>query len=285
MARLLVLGRRGQLAQALAHHAAGAFEGVDCAGRETVDLATPGAVASHITSARPDVVINSAAYTAVDKAEDEEDLAHRINADAAGEAAAAAFEIGARFVHVSTDYVFGGDRGAPFAEGARPAPINAYGRSKLAGEQAVTTANPDAAIVRTAAVFSGRGDDFPSAIWAKGVAGEPLRVVDDQYTNPTFAGDLAVRLLALAQLKQASGIYHCAGQPSASWFDVATHAMSLLGTGSTPSPVPSTQFPRPAPRAKDTRLASTRLEAATGLPQPDWKIGLQSALDVWLAAR
>jgi len=283
--KLLVLGRGGQLAQALARRAIGQFSRIECAGHTKADLARPGAIRSFIKDRRPDAVINAAAYTAVDKAETETVRALRINAQAAGEAAEAAHAIGARFVHVSTDYVFGGRAGAPFREDALPAPINAYGQTKLAGEGAVAAAHPGAAIVRTAAVFSGQGKDFPSAMWARAAEGQGLRVVADQYTSPTFADDLADRLVALTLAAEASGMFHAAGAPGVSWYEFARAAIDLMSIDIVINPIASIDLPRPAPRPTDSRLASTRLESLTGLPAPDWHKGLSSALDVWRSQR
>jgi dTDP-4-dehydrorhamnose reductase len=285
--RLLILGRTGQLARAL-KAAALDFETVICAGRAEADLAQPGAVARFIGECAPGAIINAAAYTAVDAAEGDERAAQRINADAAGEAAEAARKAGARFVHVSTDYVFGaGARSGPFDEDADPAPVNAYGRTKLAGEHQVMSADPGAAIVRASAVFSGRGADFPSAMWAMAQAGKSLRVIDDQLTAPTFAGDLADRLLAVARRGSASGIFHAVSTPFASWADFAEAALALSaasgGPAATLKRIPSREFVQAAPRPADSRLSGARLEAVTGLGAAHWPSALPQALDAWRA--
>ncbi len=286
MARLLVLGLHGQLAEALMRRAGGQFDQVRCRGRSDADMAVEGAVAKLIKDEHPDIVINAAAFTAVDKAETEIDLAFRINADAAGEAAQAAYDIGADFIQVSTDYVFGKAGPTPLAEDATPTPLNAYGRSKLAGERAVMRAHPRSIIVRTAAVFSGRGKDFPSAIWRKAVKGEVLNVVSDQWTCPTFADDLADRLVALARLDCSRGIYHCVGAPGINWFGFAEAALDILHKAGGPlaqcRKISCLAFDSPAERPADSRLASARLEADTGLAQPDWQAGLQAAFGEWL---
>lgn len=284
MTRLLILGEHGQLARALAHEAPLTFDEVDCAGRSKADLATPGSVSHLIDQIRPTCVINAAAFTQVDVAESDAEAAHQINAQGAEEAAEAARKIGARFVQVSTDYVFGAGEGAPYGEDASPAPINIYGQSKLAGEVAVLVAYPEAAVVRTAAVFSGRGSDFPSAMWARAHDGQALRVVADQRTCPTFAGDLAKRLIKLSQITDAKGIFHCAGQPGISWYDFAREAVALMHTSVEIIPVTSDEFARPAPRPTDSRLSSTRLERLLDALSVDWRIGLKGAYQVWKAA-
>ncbi|MCH8489372.1 MAG: dTDP-4-dehydrorhamnose reductase [Oceanicaulis sp.] len=287
--RLLILGRSGQLAGALQARAPQYFGAVRAAGRAEADLGQPGAVSALITAWRPHAIINAAAWTAVDDAETHEAEALAVNAHGAGEAAQAARETGARFVHVSTDYVFGGAPGGPFDETAQPSPINAYGRTKLAGERAVLEACPSACILRAAGVFSGGGADFPSAMWRLAQNRTEIGVVDDQLTGPTFADDLADRLIALALAHEASGLLHCASGPQLSWAAFAEACFDLAREAGLPGaqvqPIPSRDFVRPALRPADSRLASTRLEAATGLPAPDWRPGLVKALDAWRSNR
>lgn len=285
MSTLLILGETGQLARALTRLAGDAFETVTCAGRSRADLAAEGAASDLIERVAPDCIINAAAFTDVDGAEADPKTAFQINAHGAEEAAVAARQIGARFIHVSTDYVFGADGPGPFDETALPAPLNVYGHSKLAGEAAVLAENPNAAVVRTAAVFSGGGVDFPSAVWSRAHAGQPLRVVDDQLTCPTFADDLALTLIALALNDTASGIFHCAGQPAVSWFAFARAALNLMDSPVEVTAVPSTEFQRPAPRPSDSRLTGNRLEQALKTPSSPWRVGLESAYEVWKAAQ
>ena len=289
MRRLLILGQCGQLARALRAHAPERFDAVRAAGRADADLAVPGAVSQLIAAWRPDAIINAAAWTAVDEAEACEAEALAVNGRGAGEAAQAAHAIGARFVHVSTDYVFGGAPGGPFAEDAPPAPVNAYGRTKLAGERAVLEACPSACVVRAAGVFSGRGSDFPSAMWRLAQTRTEISVVNDQLTGPTFAGELADRLIALALAPGASGLFHCASGPQLSWAQFAAACFGLSREAGLPAaevkPVTSGEFPRPAARPADSRLSSTRLESATGLQAPDWRPGLAKALDAWRSSR
>jgi dTDP-4-dehydrorhamnose reductase len=284
-ARLLILGAQGQLALALADaaHRFG-FEAV-CAGRSTADLAKRGPVSRLVEALRPDAVINAAAYTDVDAAERDPELALAVNADGAGEAADAAAKAGARFIHVSTDFVF--SDGGPHREDAAVRPVNFYGQTKRAGEIAVLAAAPYAAIVRAGGVFSGRGRDFPSAIWRRACAGDPVTVVDDQRVTPVLADDLAERLLALAAQSDTSGVLHCASAPGASWHAIALDALSALadagGPRCTAEPVSSAVFARPAPRPADSRLAGDRLTDATGYAAPDWRAGLKIAVRRWLA--
>lgn len=285
MSSLLILGQDGQLAKSLARRATGHFTTVEVAGRTRADLTRPGAVADLITRLEPDAVINAAAYTDVDGAETQLELAMRMNSHGPGEAAKAAKASGARFVHVSTDYVFGAGGDAPFDEFARPAPINAYGRTKLEGERAVLGSNSNAAVVRTAGVFSGGGRDFPSAIWSRAAAGHPLRVVHDQMTCPTFVDDLADALINIALQPGLSGIFHCAGQPGTSWYDFAVEAVCLMDKPVDMTAVTSNAFPRAAERPRDSRLASTRTETILMDPSLNWRTGLKTAFDVWRSSK
>lgn len=284
--RLLILGAEGQLARALAERAGPAGFDASCAGRAVADLETRGPVSALIASIKPDIVVNAAAFTDVDGAEDAPRRAFAINADGAQEAAQAAQAAGARFIHVSTDYVF--TNGGPHDEAASPQPANVYGASKLAGEKAVATAAPEAAIVRACGIFSGRGRDFPSAMWRLAHKPAPIRVVTDQLVSPIHADDLADRLLALALRPGAAGLFHAAGQ-GARWFDVAQAALDALaeagGPVRAPEPVTSAAFARPARRPVDSRLTGTRLREATGLGDPDWRAGLRIAVRRWLTDR
>lgn len=286
---LLILGRNGQLARALVTLAKAQGLSSLAVGRESVNLQTIGAAAQLIDAVRPAMVINAAAYTAVDQAESDESAAFALNARAAGEAARAATQHGARFIQLSTDYVFGGSQAGPHFETAEPAPLNVYGRSKLAGEAEVLDDAPQAVIVRTSGVFSGCGSDFPSAIWRLAETREVLDVVNDQKVTPTYVFDLAQCLIDLAQKPAAAGIYHCAGGPGVSWAEFAAAALDLAASRGVATarvnPVSSDVFKRAAQRPADSRLASARLEAEIGRPAALWKPGLERALDAWIASR
>jgi len=287
-ASLLVFGHSGQLAKALVKPARHAGFIVHTAGHTTADLTQPGQARALIAQVNPTHVINAAAYTAVDQAETEVETSFALNAQAPDEMAQTCAESGIRFVHVSTDYVFDGKAQTPYAEDAIPAPLNTYGRSKLDGERKIQQANPQAAIVRTSAVFSGGGDDFPSKIWAAAQSRDTLNVVSDQITGPTSAWALAEHLIALA-LTEASGMFHCAGQPFVSWSEYARLALSVSAANGGPhADVISThtqQNPDRAQRPMAGRLGGNRLQNATGLFAPDWRADLAIALDAWMSNR
>ncbi len=286
---LLILGQNGQLARALFDVAKSKAINAVAAGRRSVDLTRQGAAQQLIGSLQPSMVINAAAYTAVDQAESDEKTAFALNASAAADAAAAAAQHGARFVQVSTDYVFGGAGTGPYSEQDEAAPLNVYGRSKLAGEIAVLERDRRAVVVRTSGVFSGEGSDFPSAMWRLAASRDSIDVVDDQLTTPIYVGDLAERLLTLAQAPGASGLYHCGGAPGVSWAEFAETAMAIAAKRGLPSAqinrVSSQAFKRAAMRPSDSRLSSTRLESETGHAPAEWRTGLERALDAWIGNR
>lgn len=279
--KILVTGREGQLARSLAE--LGGAD-VELAGRPQLDLAIAGSARAAILAACPALVINAAAYTAVDLAENEEELARRINCDGAGEVASAAREIGAPVIHVSTDYVFDGRAREPYAESAATNPINAYGRTKLAGEDAVRAANPDHLILRTSWLVSPFGRNFVGTMVKAARERDSLSVVADQFGSPTSALDLADAILAIARALaggQRTGLgqtYHLAGAGAASWFDVAVavqQELARLGARSaTVDPIATVDWPTPAARPAYSVLDSGKFAHDFGHPMPDWRISL-----------
>ena len=274
---ILVFGKTGQLARELAAH-----QGVTCLGREQADLSHPAACAAAIRAAQPQMVINAAAYTAVDRAEEEEALAQVINGTAPGAMAVACAELGIPFVTVSTDYVFDGSGEAPWQPGDAPGPLNAYGRSKLAGEDAVRAAGGGHAILRTSWVVSAHGSNFVKTMLRLGRARERLSIVADQIGAPTPARAIAAACLEIArQLAQdptKSGTYHLAGAPETSWADFAREIFAQAGVDCAVEDIPTTAYPTPAARPLNSRLDCTTLETVFGLSQPDWRAGLKDIL-------
>lgn len=278
---MLVIGRHGQLAQSLAERGG---SDVSLLGRPELDLAVSGSASAALRAARPDLIVNAAAFTAVDLAEADETQAARINADAAGEIAIAARDLGVPLIHISTDYVFDGTATVPLPETAQTAPINAYGRSKLAGEIAVRAEAEDHIILRTSWLVSPFESNFVRTMVDLGQRRETLSVVADQHGNPTSALDLADAILAIAAQLQAGDrtglgqIYHVAGTGIANWFDVAVAVqdeLARLGRKSaTVTPIATADWPTPARRPAYSALDCSKFARDFGVAMPDWRASL-----------
>jgi dTDP-4-dehydrorhamnose reductase len=277
-----VTGREGQLVRCLLERAP-YFADLELisSGRPLVDLAEPGSVATAIRAARPDLVINAAAYTAVDRAEAEPELAFRVNAQAAGEASAAAVRAGAAIIQLSTDYVFDGQASEPYREDAPTNPLNVYGGSKLTGEEAVRAANPDHMILRTSWIYSPFGSNFVKTMLRLATERGEVRVVADQLGCPTSAQDLADALLRLASARARGSsdgwgrTYHLAGSGSCSWAEFATEIYRASAAAGGPSatvvPIPSSEYPTPAARPLRTILDTSAFRDAFGFALPGWQ--------------
>jgi len=281
--RLVVTGNSGQLASCLIEVGAAAGVEIIPIGRPQLDLAgSPESVAATLTAAAPDIIISAAAYTAVDRAETERELAFAINAEGAGAVAAAAAMLGVPVIHVSTDYVFDGSKPAPYIESDPTAPLGVYGASKLAGELAVAAATPNHAILRTAWVYSPFGNNFLRTMLRLAGDRDELRVVADQRGNPTSALDLAETILVVARNLLASpdnanlrGVFHATGSGEASWAEFAATIFQYSAANGGPTakvtPIPATAYPTPAARPANSRLDNSRLNDAHGVRLPDWR--------------
>ena len=281
--KLLVIGRTGQVATEL-QRCAGPAVSVTAIGRETADLTDPEACAAAVAAAEADAVINAAAYTAVDKAEDHEATAMAVNGDSPGAMARAAAARGLPFLHVSTDYVFDGSGTRPWREDDPVAPLGAYGRSKLEGERQVAAAGGPHAILRTAWVFAGHGANFVRTMLRVGATRDRLTVVDDQIGGPTPAADIAAALVTMAQVFHAgrgvSGIFHFAGAPTVSWRSFAVEIFRQADWITAPevAPIATADWPTPAARPANSALDCSRIAATYGIAQPDWRQGLAPVL-------
>jgi dTDP-4-dehydrorhamnose reductase len=281
--RVLVFGETGQVARELARRAPGHGASLETLGRARADLADPEACAAAVAGAEADVVINAAAYTAVDRAESEPDLAAAVNAEAPGAMARAAAARGLPFLHVSTDYVFDGTPGRPWREDDPTGPLGVYGATKLAGEAATAAAGGPHAILRTSWVFSSHGANFVKTMLRLGAERDRLRVVDDQVGGPTPAAAIADALLAVAAAFAAGrgtpGVFHFSGAPAVSWAEFAEAIFAARGG---PAPVveriPSSAYPTPARRPLNSVLDCAKIRAAYGIAQPDWRAGLADVL-------
>jgi dTDP-4-dehydrorhamnose reductase len=278
----LVIGRTGQLALSLAERAAAHGLEVNLAGRPEVDLLDRNSLRRAVAQSGAETVINAAAYTAVDRAEDEPEAAAACNAIAPLYLAEASREAGARLFHVSTDYVFDGSGERPWTEQDATGPKSVYGRTKLEGEHAIRETLGEHLIVRTAWVYSPFGGNFVKTMLALAQTRAELRVVGDQIGNPTSALDLADGLLtAAARWEEGrAGTYHLAGTGAASWAEFATEIFALSAARGGPSArvaaIPSSEWPAKAPRPLNSRLDSARFERTFGYRAPEWRDSLEA---------
>jgi len=274
---ILVFGKTGQVAQELA-----AYDGVTCLSRAEADLSDPAACAAAIRARRPAAVINAAAYTAVDKAEDDETLATVINGDAPGAMAQACADLGIPFVSISTDYVFDGTGTQPWKPAGATGPLGAYGRSKLKGEQLITAAGGTAAILRTSWVVSAHGNNFVKTMLRLGGERDALSIVADQIGGPTMARDIAHACMRMAQqlIKDPSkaGAYHFCSAPQCSWADFAREIFTQAKLTCAVTDIASSDYPTPAQRPLNSRMDCALLETVFDISQPDWRLGLSDIL-------
>lgn len=274
---ILVFGYSGQVATELRRQA-----DVVALSRSDADLSDPASCAAVIKRVSPDVVINAAAYTAVDKAEEEEALATLINGDAPGAMAEITAEQGIPFLHVSTDYVFDGSGDAPWRPTDSTGPLGAYGRSKLVGEAAIAAAGGQSAILRTSWVFSAHGNNFMKTMLRLGAERDTLSIVADQIGGPTPASAIAAALLRMAEQMQTDpakgGVHHFSGAPDVSWAAFATEIFDQAGLSVAVSPIATADYPTPAKRPGNSRLDCSELKNQFGIDQPDWRKGVAEVL-------
>ncbi|CAI8708287.1 dTDP-4-dehydrorhamnose reductase [Pseudomonas soli] len=284
--KILVCGRHGQVALALQEALRGLGD-VQRLGRDGFDMARPGQLRAVLRQMAPDLIINAAAYTAVDQAESETQLAHAINAEAPRILAEEAARLGAPLIHYSTDYVFDGSKPAPYSEDDAPNPLSVYGRSKLAGEQAITAVAGEHLILRTSWVYSLHGRNFLLTMQRLLQERPQLKVVNDQIGAPTWAGTLAASTRALIERWRngqagAWGTYHLTAQGETSWFGFAQAIADQLKAQGRPCaellPIPSSEYPTPARRPLNSRLDCSRLAREWHVSQPRWHDALIDCL-------
>ncbi len=288
--RIAVTGREGQVARALIE--VGATTGVTVVpvGRPALNLAHPAGIGPALAAARPDVIVNAAAYTAVDKAEAEPALALAINGAGAGLVAEAAAALGVPVLHLSTDYVFDGTLDRPYREDDPTGPLGAYGRSKLAGEQAVAAATPHHVILRTAWVYAPFGNNFVRTMLRLAETRDEVGVVADQWGCPTSALDIAATVVAVARRLAGHsatpglfGTFHMTGQGEAVWADVAEAVFDRAAALGAPRArvrrITTAEYPTPARRPANSRLDGARLAAAYGLTLPAWRSSVAACVE------
>jgi len=280
--RWLITGAAGMVGTDLHAALTSRDEHVTALGRHDLDITDARAVRDAVSAAKPTIIVNCAAYTKVDDAETNENIANAINGSAVEFLAHAANDVDATLVHVSTDFVFDGNSRTPYEVNAPTAPLSAYGRSKLLGEQAATHAEKHS-IVRTAWLFGIHGPNFVEAIRNQVRKGtNPLRVVHDQRGRPTYTPHLAEALIRIGRLAAESdgarGLFHYADQDECSWFDFASAIVEEAGADTRVEPVTSDQFPRPAKRPAYSVLSTERYERLTGVTPESWREGLREYL-------
>jgi dTDP-4-dehydrorhamnose reductase len=286
--RIFVSGSEGQIARCIADlEAKHPALKVVCAGRPAFDLLNPVAATAIAMAAAPDAIVNAAAYTAVDKAETEPDLAFAVNRDGAAAMAKAAARLNVPIIHISTDYVFSGTKDGAYVETDETEPLGVYGHSKLAGEIAVRAASPRHAILRTSWVYSPYGSNFVKTMVKLSKDRETLDVVSDQVGCPTSASDLAAAILnvcvSMVKSPEISGTFHMAGIGETSWADFAEKIFDALARNGHHVPmvrsIPSKDYPTLAKRPKNSCLDCTKLQTVFGLKLPRWQTGLTDCMN------
>lgn len=287
--RVLVTGAGGQVGAAVAGRLAARCQ-VVAHDRSTLDMADPGAIAACVRAAKPAVIVNAAAYTAVDRAETESAAAHAVNAIAPGVLAEEARKAGALLIHFSTDYVFDGAKGSPYVETDATNPLGVYGATKLAGERAIAQAGGEHLILRTSWVYAPRGKNFLLTMLTLAKTRPELKVVDDQYGAPTTAQQLARATEALVSrgldaARAATGLYHATASGEVTWCGFARAIFArwaqLSAQPFTPPRViaiPASEYPTPAKRPANSRLSNAKLAATFDLALGSWEAGLDEAL-------
>lgn len=287
--KILVTGTKGQVSRCLQERAAGREDvEVIAVGRPELDLLKPETIGEVVASYMPDIVVSAAAYTAVDQAEDEPEIAFAVNEVGARSVAEAARVVGAPIIHLSTDYVFSGDKGRPYEEQDAPDPKCVYGASKLAGERAVADANDRHMILRTAWVYSPYGKNFVTTMLKLAKIRDEISVVDDQVGNPTSAFDVADAILHISQqvlTREKSsnyGIYNLVGEGAVNWCEFAQIIMKLSracgGPHAVINPIPSSAFPTKAMRPSNSSLQNKKLASVFGRSTVCWETSLRNTL-------
>jgi dTDP-4-dehydrorhamnose reductase len=282
MPTIIVTGSNGQLGQELQRLAPAfpsyTFHFFD---RVEMDIADEGQVHSMFAKLKPDFCINCAAYTAVDKAESEQEVAFRINADGAKNLALASKEQEAHLIHISTDYVFNGMGEQPYSEDEPTDPVNLYGASKLKGEQLALEVNPDAVVIRTSWVYSSFGNNFVKTMLRLMQSRTEISVVADQTGSPTYAADLAEAILQIiASRKWQSGIYHFSNEGVINWHQFAQEIQHYTHLGCIVHPITTGQYPTPAKRPKYSVMAKDKIQQAFGIALVPWRSSLYRCLDI-----
>lgn len=289
MKPILVTGSNGQVGTEIKCLAEKRDISLIATDKNELDITRISNIEEYISKYNPGLVINAAAYTAVDKAEDEIDAAFSINRDGSANLATSCSNAGIPLFHISTDYVFDGMKESPYLEMDTPNPISVYGKSKLEGEEAVQKVTPQHIILRTSWIFSANGNNFPKTMLSLAHERDTLTIVDDQFGGPTWAGDIASILLDIASNYLQSqninwGVYHYTGAPVTNWFEFAQSILEqatnikLLKHNPDIQSISSDDYPTAAQRPLNSALDCKKIKEAFGYAQPDWQHGLQEVL-------
>ena len=289
--KILVAGASGQVAQSLADLGNQSQQDIIAFGRPNLDITDRASITRLIDQHMPDIVINAAAYTAVDKAEDEPELARAVNAAGAENVATATADAGIPVIHISTDYVFDGSASEPYTEGDETSPLGVYGSTKLEGEMSVADVNPKHIIARTSWVYSPFGHNFLKTMLRLAKDRDEVSVVDDQLGSPSYAPDIAKALVSVASEvfagNEAWGIYNLTNGGIGSWADFAIEIFRASSEQGGPSAnvtrIPSSAYPTPAERPKYSKLDTTRIANTFGVQMPDWTISVPKCVQRTLA--
>ena len=288
--KIVLLGKNGQLGWELQRALAPLGELIALDRAQGADLNDPDALNQTVRQHAPQVIVNAAAYTAVDKAENDAEACARVNAQAPARLAALAQDLGALLVHYSTDYVFDGSGDTPRTEDAATGPLSVYGRTKMEGERAIASSGCHHLILRTAWVYAARGGNFAKTMLRLAGEREQLKVIADQIGAPTGAdllADLSAHMIRATQARpELSGLYHAVAAGETSWHGYAQHVIEFArarGTAIKVAPeqvlaIPTTDYPTPAKRPLNSRLSTAKLQEAFGLTLPDWKVGVDRML-------
>ena len=285
MKRILVTGANGQLGKEL-RDIASSFPEVDFLflSREDLPIHHYELVRNTFDGFKPDYCINCAAYTAVDKAEQEAELAYIVNSESVGILAAVSKIHDCKFIHISTDYVFAGDSPVPYKESDATSPVSVYGKSKLAGEKEAITQNPDSIIIRTSWVYSFYGNNFVKTMIRLMKERSEISVVSDQIGSPTWAADLALFIMRVIEFPEwKQGIYHFSNLGEISWYDFAVEIKKLIQSNCIVHPIPTSAYPTPAKRPAFSLLDKTKIKSVFGYEPPSWKPSLEQCVHRLLA--
>ncbi|MDQ7815347.1 MAG: dTDP-4-dehydrorhamnose reductase [Patescibacteria group bacterium] len=276
--KILITGAKGQLGTELAKNADGSKHELILTDMEEFDLTDRLSTESFLNLTKPEVIINCAAYTQVDAAEMNAEIARKVNADAPAALAAWCAKNGARFIHISTDYVFSGEHFVPYAESDEPDPRSVYGRTKLEGEQRVMMADNKAIIIRTAWLYSPHGKNFVKTMLKLMTEKEELKVIADQIGSPTSAADLARAILSLLEKDDVKGIFHFTNEGVASWYDFAYAIARASGNKCRVLPIKTEEYPLPAKRPAYSVLDKSKIKNLIG-PIRHWREALEECLE------